>query len=451
MRRRFPGPQLLTHPQAPGLLIRYCDKRAHHGLCGGLHDRLGNLLSWIYLANQTQRILLYKWFHPLPLETFLQPNLVDWTVPTIMQLSSSPSNNKDNSDDVDPFDHQHIRNHRGIMYQWQKHRQSYRDDIALRLKTEDTFRQERILVANADATVQKLAQALRALGETDLIEDSPSFGPVFRAFFRPSPALQVKINATMHTLGLQRGQYVAAHARVRHPARYSTYIWRLTGKDNTTDADESGLPWKNPSRERDAAIASALHAIQCSRFLLLQQQQQQETNIENDSNNNNVTPTVYFYSDSEDLVRFVTNQTVSDNNNNVIEEDVTLDSNNSNSTSLSLETWRQKVTVAWSYGVQNDGQQRVVSRRVGHRPTAHLDRGERQDATLDDYLDTFLDLYIAINARCISYGYGNYAYFAAKISGTKCLQRHEQPEASVGKMWNQQSHGDKCPIPALKY
>jgi hypothetical protein len=434
MRRRFPGKLLLTHPNAPGILIRYCDKRfAHHGLCGGLHDRLGNLVSFVYLANQTQRVLLYKWFHPLPLETFLQPHLVDWTVPT--------TSTGGNIDDSRWNRHrQDFRKHRDIMFKWKRHRKIYQDDIAARLKTDDTFRNERILVANADATVQKLSQQLRALGETDMIDDTSSFGEVYRAFFCPSSQLQTKLDDTMQALQLQPGRYVAAHARVRHPARYSSYTWRLTGKDNTTDADESGLPWAYASRERDAAIASAIHAIQCSRLLLRLEPEKNEAS--------NGSTTVFFYSDSEDLVRFVTNQTVSSNNNETVH-------NSSNSTSLTLEAWHEKAAAALqqpsSGGTEGTGGGRIVARRiVGDRPTAHLDRGARQHAQLDDYLDTFLDLYIAINARCISYGFGNYAYFAAKISGTTCVQRHEQPEASVGKMWNQQSHGTKCPIPMLE-
>jgi hypothetical protein len=435
MRRRFPGTQLLTHAQAPGILIRYCDKRyAHHGLCGGLHDRLGNLVSFVYLANQTQRVLLYKWFHPLPLETFLQPNLVDWTVPTTVTTTLPDDNEHYSNTTGSRLNNHDFRKHRGIMFEWKKHRKSYRDDLAVRLQVEDVFRNERILVANADATVQKLPQQLRALGETDMIDDSPTFGEVFRAFFRPSNQLQSKLDTTLSTLALQPGHYVAAHARVRHPARYSSYTWRLTGKDNTTDADESGLPWTHASRERDAAIASAIHAIQCSRLLLVQQDKETKVSA----------ATVYFYSDSEDLVRFMTNQTFSCTNETVLQ--------NNNSTSLSLEAWHEKAAASLQQQRPSSGEAsadtRIVARRiVGDRPTAHLDRGTRQHAQLDDYMDTFLDLYIAINARCISYGYGNYAYFAAKISGTTCLQRHEQPEASIGKMWNQQSHGVKCPIP----
>lgn len=435
MRRRFPGQSLLTHPNAPGLLIKYCDGASRRGLCGGLHDRLGSLASWVYLANQTQRVLLYKWYRPLPLETFLQPNLIDWTVPHNDTL----------------FSKQNIRSkrhHRAVMYKWQKTRQRYKDDLAKRLNSQDEniFGNKRILTASADATVQRLPQFLRALGETDMMDGTTTrtFGEIFLAFFRPSDRLQSRLDSTMTALGLQQegdNDYVAAHSRVRHPARYDT--WRLVGKDNNTDADESGLPWAAPSLERDAAIQSALHAIQCSRLLLL-------PSSNDDSSNSNTTSniTVYFYSDSEDLVRLVTNQTSS---TNITTADIknspqNTTINNSSSIPLSLEVWRERAETVRQQGG------RIVSRPVD-RPTAHLDRGERYlkglnaNAVIDAYMDTFLDLYIAISARCVSYGFGNYAYFAAKISGTKCLQRHEQPSSWVGRMWNQQSHGAMCPIP----
>ena len=55
---------------------------------------------------------------------------------------------------------------------------------------------------------------------------------------------------------------------------------------------------------------------------------------------------------------------------------------------------------------------------------AHIDKNKGRPS--EAYYATFVDLYLGMNARCISYGIGYYALFAAKISGTKCLIRYSK-------------------------
>ena len=75
--RDVPDSLILTHPDAPKAVICYQD-----GGLGGLTDRMkdiGHLLE--YSANQ-KRVLLFKWYEaPLDLEAFLQPHLLNWTLP----------------------------------------------------------------------------------------------------------------------------------------------------------------------------------------------------------------------------------------------------------------------------------------------------------------------------------------------------------------------------------
>jgi len=59
MRAKFPDRQLLEHPDAPKVLINYCIED-----CAGTHDRLGNAAP-LFVANQTGRVLLFKWFTPM--------------------------------------------------------------------------------------------------------------------------------------------------------------------------------------------------------------------------------------------------------------------------------------------------------------------------------------------------------------------------------------------------
>ena len=110
MRNQFPGKDLLEHPQGPKILIRTC-----LGLCGGLHDRLGQLPWDLYLANITQRVLLLHWHRPVPLEYFLVPNnnshdddnenenkiVLDWRVPKdvagFFPRNTNTNNNNNNN------------------------------------------------------------------------------------------------------------------------------------------------------------------------------------------------------------------------------------------------------------------------------------------------------------------------------------------------------------------
>jgi hypothetical protein len=90
MRTRFPGKLLFEDPKAPKLLVRTC-----LGVCGGLHDRLGQLPWDLYLANQTGRVLLIHWHRPTPLEHFLLPNELDWRVPNEPTMAGwFPTNNE---------------------------------------------------------------------------------------------------------------------------------------------------------------------------------------------------------------------------------------------------------------------------------------------------------------------------------------------------------------------
>jgi hypothetical protein len=66
MRNKYKGNAIIEDINAPPVLVRTC-----LGLCGGLHDRLGQLPLDLYLAYKTKRVLLIRWIKPQPLGTFL--------------------------------------------------------------------------------------------------------------------------------------------------------------------------------------------------------------------------------------------------------------------------------------------------------------------------------------------------------------------------------------------
>ena len=58
-------------------------------LCGGVHERLGQLPWDLYLVNQTNRILFLWWENPL-LEDYLIPNaLLDWSIPPAVKKTTA--------------------------------------------------------------------------------------------------------------------------------------------------------------------------------------------------------------------------------------------------------------------------------------------------------------------------------------------------------------------------
>ena len=134
---------------------------------------------------------------------------------------------------------------------------------------------------------------------------------------------------------------------------------------------------------------------------------------------------VYFFSDSEDLVRHMAaplqdslvngNASLSEQRSNVIKETI-------------------------SPG-------RIVSRDL-YKKTVHLDLEDAPDVSY--FYGTFVDLYLGVAARCVSFGIGNYAYLSTRISNTKCLQTHERFRPALARRWGtdlRKIKGEKCPIP----
>ena len=67
---------------------------------------------------------------------------------------------------------------------------------------------------------------------------------------------------------------------------------------------------------------------------------------------------------------------------------------------------------------------------------AHIDRQKGRDPPA--YYGTFVDLLLAVNARCVTFGIGFYAVLATKISGTSCklLYQEEAWGGSEAKRMN---------------
>lgn len=150
-------------------------------------------------------------------------------------------------------------------------------------------------------------------------------------------------------------------------------------------ADKTGLPWEGQTRE--FAVETATDALQCAKVKL-----------------NDPKEPIYFFSDSNDLVRYFSREL---QNKTFVTTNHTLLKGNA---------------VDWA-ALQEVQSSNVVAREVDLENT-HIDK--QKGRAPPAYYGTFVDLFLAINARCITFGVGFYAVFAAKISGIKCKQLYTE-------------------------
>lgn len=309
MRQQFPDQELYENDDAPKVLLKYC-KWKGRVICGGLYDRMATIPRILYVANQTNRVLLIKWYVPMSIETFLLPVAINWTAPH----------------------HDRLRSRNFFRNNLQKP-QYPKNQTFLDWASEKLTVDEHMLVVHREANPMSLKQELLALNETDTVEDTSTFGKLWHAMFRPSPLVQDQIDATMKSLGLEPGKYSAAHCRVRHPGRFSDYV---EGK-NGGEADVSGLPWVGPNKEM--ALASAVRALKCTQWV-----------------SKSTEEPIYFYSDSEDLVHHLLEE------KNQIKTGATMLLAKNNETKADLK--RRSVLKTTTLAVRD----------LSKWPTAHLDR-----------------------------------------------------------------------------
>jgi hypothetical protein len=383
MRRDFPGMELFTNPLAPNVLVRTC-----LGLCGGLHDRLGQLPWDLYLANATGRVLLLAWQRPRKLQNFLVPSpLLDWTVPPEANFGF---------DDI-----RTVRNHTRLFEGFQEDRptQEFWEqdlDAALERANAGAYQNDKILRhkilghLGEDILEQRLAQQ----GHTDAIHTAPLFGNIFWLFFQPSLGVDREARHVWHSLQLTPHQYSAVHCRVRHPKAHA-YGQSVKGKNPRHVADKTGLPWEGATRQ--SALDVAVKALTCAMQAAPKDP-------------------IYFLSDSNDLVRHVTIE---------LQDEKFINANQTQ-----IDHTLQKVVVESGT---------IIRARDVTEETAHLDRQKGRPA--EAYYSTFIDLLIAIHANCVVYGIGYYAVFAAKISGTPCTYLYQE------EAWEPQSkkRAHMCP------
>jgi len=318
MRKKFPGDTILTHPDSPGVLIKACAYK-----CGGLHDRLGGLGWDLYLANQTRRVFMIHWCIPAPIEYYLVPNLVDWTLPYDPNSSitydgyaakdNSNANNNNSSSfawDDRLFSNttkSHIHCDRAVG-DWPGLFDGYVEygqgeeffeshvDIALdrAIHGDYTAQHKKILRYKVLGVDQRLEQRLLELhNESDPIAWSDAFPAMFWTLFKPTKGLQKELDETFLHMKISTPfdynapPFYALHARIRHPRGHigQEILAKVTG-----NPDKHGLLWDGETKR--FAVKIAEHAFQCAQKKHLQKHPLHVQQY-------------VFYADSEDLVTYM--------------------------------------------------------------------------------------------------------------------------------------------------
>jgi hypothetical protein len=363
MRLQFPDMQLLDHPDAPPLMIAWY--RSIHR--GGLTDRTKCLGDLLQQAHQEKRIFLIKWFQaPQDIEAFLEPRLLNFTLPNHFTTTNST-----------------------ILGD------TYGSSIKKRQK-----KGQKVILTH-------LKQGCK-------FSFLSPFHVIWHVLFRPSPPVQQAIDTTMSSLKLRPEQFDAVHCRVTHPA-----FWGKTEFGAGLQAIDSHGAFEFEGDNKKKAIDAAIHGIQCASWI---------------SNNNNMTSAytdkkkkgkndvVYFFSDSQDLVR-------------AMAEGENAKPNQQGGDLLIPEVSSLQSEV-----------------RIVGRPNAQVVHmlNTNENTPLDAFVSAFVDIYVASQARCLSLGVGNYAYLSAKIkSGPICWVRHQLPSENVASKWGMLGSTTEIPICAL--
>jgi hypothetical protein len=168
--------------------------------CGGTADRLKGLPLYLAVAAKTKRLLFLRWTRPFPLEAFMVPYQLNWTVPdTLASL-------------LDGGDGTRVA--------------KKQFDMLVRVANDP-------LVWLVEGAAQVSGSGLFREVELALDASSPSdpsefFHDMFLALFRPAPDLQHLVETQMQKLNLRSNQFVAAHIRAKYPGEPYRETWNVT-------------------------------------------------------------------------------------------------------------------------------------------------------------------------------------------------------------------------------
>jgi len=392
MRQKFPGRQIMQHPEAPNIIIRYTNGPSSLENGGGLYDRLAaNFLGDFLWACANRRVLLYLWHHPRPLTDFLAPNHMDWTVPQnggggVLELDED-----DGDSTTAPTSTNSTRKQRNF--------------IITHRVNDDTLANTKIILYNSPrGLVDVHWEKYNATVPLPI-----AFSKLWNYMFKPNDYVAKILNQFWDEH--PPGMYSASHIRLLHPSFYDFKNAKVSGW-----IEDEQLPWTFETMK--VTLPPTIHALRCAATATATAQDNTTNHLH--PRNTSTTAGIYLFSDWITIVQQL--QEVSHNNSihtaAAVEVGEGIDS--------FLNTWVAE-KMKHIYLLDN-----ILLLEHGGE-VAHL---KTPNQTMQAYASSFIDIYIAAAAKCLSYGLGRFGYLASLIGGHSCLNRHQHPNEYNIKRWN---------------
>ena len=166
--------------------------------CGGTSDRLQSIPSLILMAHLTKRLLYIKWTRPAPLEEFLLPVELNWTVPDWLDAKLNYT--------TAPL----MTGERQMHFA-----KSAQPLIAIRHQTHSHgahfYNRHRISKENNNTQTHNEDEEEATFEEV--------YSQVWHKVFAPAPPVAKLIDETMQDLQLHSDTYIATHVRSRYTKR----------------------------------------------------------------------------------------------------------------------------------------------------------------------------------------------------------------------------------------
>jgi hypothetical protein len=217
-------------------MIMQCLKDQDKRRCGGTADRLKPLPTLLRIAYEHHRMFLIRWTRPAMLETYLVPPKggVDWRVPEWL----------------------------GKVMANETHGRRFVPSKIIRkyAPTNLTLMRTRY---QSNVAGKDIYNAARHDDEEPVFEEV--FAPIWRLFFRPSPAIALIIQDHLESSGLVPGHYVAAHLRALYAIEarplYMTTRWTINAV-NCASQLRPGAPIFFTSDSSDATNIAQTYAAE---------------------------------------------------------------------------------------------------------------------------------------------------------------------------------------------
>ncbi|OEU06638.1 hypothetical protein FRACYDRAFT_254189 [Fragilariopsis cylindrus CCMP1102] len=413
--------ELLTNPNAPSILIHYSDQYSE-----GLAGRFTKINRLLWFAYDRKLLLLIVFYDsPMPLETFLIPPSIDtmnqefksnigtwnWTVPILQNKTDTAYNVIQNYESVFGKKKKKRKNRIGKKEKARKvntKESSELDTIVSNRKRLFFDKNEIVRIGQSGHINIRLDRIPYHIDNnksnttTTTTTTGPGYIPFssyWRLFFQPSIELQHRLDNTYQELNL-----------IKH-----------TNNNNNSRKEDDENDSKNENQNENQLYKLIVYdAIHCR--------------IRHPAHHNIITHEMEY-----DLF---------DKERRIIDMNIDVDVNTTISSSMSLLDWKHQKENAIrtaNHAVQCSNW--LTSSMTSKQADVEAEQAELELVyLLEGYYSTFIDLYIASNARCITMGVGRFAYLASRISSSssssnsndgskKCVQLHEKHSEDIMKRW----------------